>query len=220
MLVLIMGVCGTGKSTIGQCVANNIPNSAFIDADAYHPMENVNKMKNGIPLTDDDRKEWLAKLAEEIHTQGAWDTCANKCVVLACSALKREYRKVLYAGAWGGDGQPPTTTTGRQCYCFCLVGSFELLHQRLTHRSEMTGHFMPPSLLPSQLATLELPASARVSDCSDNMGMCVRGVSENGGVCEWDVGVCIDVSESVQSIVQQIVGHVRGGAGVCTETFA
>ncbi len=131
-----MGVAGAGKSVIGAALAQAL-GVDFVDGDGYHPAENVRRMSAGIPLTDDDRMGWLRLLAARLSE--AKD--AGTGLVVACSALKRSYRDVLRGGA--GDVR-----------FIHLYGQRTLLAQRLAERS---GHFMPPSLLESQLATLQEP---------------------------------------------------------------
>jgi gluconokinase len=135
-LVVVMGVTGSGKSLIGSALAQSL-GVTFVDGDDFHSAENIEKMSSGIPLTDSDRAEWLAALAREIHAARA----AGRGIVVACSALKRRYRDILRAGA-------------TDLNFILLNGTPKLIAQRLAHRGE---HFMPPSLLNSQLAALEEP---------------------------------------------------------------
>lgn len=137
--ILIMGVCGTGKTTIGQKLAEAI-GGAFEDADAYHPDANVAKMKAGIPLNDSDRADWLEQLNQMLCERAK----RGESVILACSALKEKYRAVLNRGL---DAMSVVH----------LQGSRDLLAKRLQQRRE---HFMPVSLLDSQLADLEIPQNA------------------------------------------------------------
>ncbi|MEP6482439.1 MAG: gluconokinase [Rhodoglobus sp.] len=131
-LLVVMGVSGSGKSTVGVLIAQRL-GVPFVDADDLHPAANVAKMAAGIPLTDDDRWPWLASVGMALHAASATG------LVMACSALKREYRQAILAEAPGV----------RFVY---LEGSPALLAERMGHRE---GHFMPASLLASQLATLE-----------------------------------------------------------------
>jgi carbohydrate kinase (thermoresistant glucokinase family) len=125
-----MGVSGCGKSTIGKLVAAKL-GVKFIDGDDLHPQGNIEKMSQGIPLNDEDRKPWLETVARELNTLGSG--------VIACSALKRGYRERIL-------GLAPGSTF------IHLSGSRELLESRLSKRE---GHFMPSTLLDSQLSTLE-----------------------------------------------------------------
>ncbi len=137
MVYIVMGVSGCGKSTVGRMLADQL-GLPFYDADAYHPAENVEKMKRSVPLTDEDRKPWLERLAREIVR---WN--ANGGAVLACSALRERYRRVLS----GGDDE-------RTLFVH-LKGGMDLILERMSGRE---GHFFPPSLLESQFRTLEEPA--------------------------------------------------------------
>ncbi|MEQ8580597.1 MAG: gluconokinase [Marinoscillum sp.] len=132
--IIIMGVSGSGKTTIGNMVADRL-GKTFLDADDFHPEENKAKMADGIPLNDDDRLPWLQTLKEQlISTPG---------VVLACSALKASYRFIL--------------DPNQAYFWIYLDGSKELIFERLKKR---TGHYMKENLLDSQFETLEVPAGA------------------------------------------------------------
>ena len=140
MIVVVMGVSGVGKSTVGGELAARL-NCEFLDADDYHSAENKAKMHAGIPLTDADRLPWLRalnKILQEHEQQ-------QKSAVLACSALKDSYRDLLETGV-----------TIKWVY---LKGSPEVIRERLLERH---GHFAGETLLTSQLATLEEPANAIV----------------------------------------------------------
>jgi len=132
-----MGVSGSGKSLIGAALARAL-RIDFVEGDEYHPAENVERMSSGVPLTDDDRVRWLRSLAMRIREAREADTG----LVMSCSALKRSYRDVLRAEA------------GELRFVF-LRGTRALLAERLAERR---GHFMPPSLLDSQFATLQEPS--------------------------------------------------------------
>jgi gluconokinase len=134
--LIVMGVAGSGKTTIAQALATRL-GWHFEDGDEFHPASNVAKMRSGHPLTDEDRWPWLRAIAEEVDRTRE----AGGHVVVACSALKRVYRDILIGKRSGV----------RLIY---LKGSRDLILQRLRARR---GHFMPPELLDSQFATLEEP---------------------------------------------------------------
>jgi gluconokinase len=137
-LVVVMGVSGCGKSTVGAALAARL-HATFLDADDFHPSANVERMRAGVALTDAERAPWLDALAARLVQAES----AGESVVLACSALKRSYRDALRRGA-------PTLALVH------LTGSAALLAQRIGGR---TDHYMPASLLQSQLATLEAPGA-------------------------------------------------------------
>ena len=139
MIVLVMGVAGVGKTTIGETLAQAL-GARFIDADDYHPPENVAKMKAGIPLQDADRWPWLQKLNAILRNE--------RKAVLACSALKESYRRRL------AEGVPDFKIVFLHC-------TAELIRSRMETRRH---RYMPAALLDSQLATLEPPADAIVID--------------------------------------------------------
>lgn len=132
--VVVMGVAGSGKTTLAALLADRF-GVTYAEADSFHSAENIAKMSAGTPLTDVDRAPWLAAIRDWLSTEAD----AGRRTVVTCSALKRTYRDVLRGAR------------GRVRFVH-LDGSAELLADRMTHRS---GHFMPASLLPSQLATLE-----------------------------------------------------------------
>lgn len=134
--IVVMGVSGCGKSTLGRILAKKT-GGIFLDGDDFHPPENIIRMKSGIPLTDEDRKGWLESLARQIHS-------AEKLTIIACSALKASYRKILSGAEF-----------------VFLSGPEELIAERLAARKD---HYMPPGLLKSQLKTLETPEKALVLD--------------------------------------------------------
>lgn len=136
MILIAMGVSGAGKSLIGELLAERLQCS-FTDGDAFHSAANKEKMHKGIPLTDDDRWPWLKTIRAAIEEKQR----ANETAVFTCSSLKRSYRDILR------DGDKDV------CFVY-LEGTFEVLHERLGSR---TGHFFEPSLLQSQLDTLEPP---------------------------------------------------------------
>jgi gluconokinase len=134
--VCVMGVSGAGKTVVGTQLADALA-VPFLEGDALHPPENVRRMAQGIPLTDDDRHGWLHAIAERI----AEARRNGNGLVVACSALKRTYRDVLR----GAD---------RELRFVHLTGDAGVIRQRMGQR---VGHYMPASLLDSQLATLEVP---------------------------------------------------------------
>jgi gluconokinase len=142
VVILLMGVSGAGKTTVGRLLAEELE-WEFGDGDDYHPVANLEKMRSGTPLTDADRGPWIVSLRELIV---AW-TAAGKNTVLACSALKREYRRCLRVSP--------------EVRIVYLRGTPELLRQRLRSRY---GHFMTERMLESQLAALEEPQDAVVID--------------------------------------------------------
>jgi carbohydrate kinase (thermoresistant glucokinase family) len=134
--IVLMGVSGAGKSTIGVRLARKLGRD-FLEGDTFHPPSNVDKMSRGVPLDDDDRRPWLAAIAAAIDDARR----ARHRVIVTCSALKRSYRAILAAG--------------HEDVAFVyLKGSQDLIAQRLAGRA---GHFMPPKLLDSQFAALEEP---------------------------------------------------------------
>jgi gluconokinase len=140
MVIILMGVSGTGKTAIGKALAAE-PGWEFVEGDDFHPPENVEKMNAGIPLDDRDRWPWLKVLRRRID-----DACERgENVVLACSALKQDYREYL-------EQNHPHCV-----HYIYLHGPERLIRRRLAERK---GHFMDPDLLQSQLQTLEPPQGA------------------------------------------------------------
>lgn len=137
-LYVIMGVCGAGKSLIGATLAREL-DVEFVEGDGLHPPDNVQRMAAGIPLTDENRHGWLLAIAARLREARR----AGVGLVVSCSALKRSYRDLLRSA---GDADVQFVY---------LEGSRSLLAERLAQRR---GHFMPPSLLDSQLSTLEEPS--------------------------------------------------------------
>jgi len=138
VVVIILGVSGAGKTTLGKLLAREL-GWVFYEADDFHSPANVEKMHAGIPLTDEDRRPWLESLRDLVKRSLA----AGENAILACSALKKTYRDCLQVG-----------TDVRFVY---LRGGYELIANQLSHRR---GHFMNPALLQSQFADLEEPQPA------------------------------------------------------------
>jgi len=148
MILIVMGVSGSGKTTIGSLLAKELQ-VPFYDADNFHPQANRDKMAHGIPLTDDDRIAWLDALCRLIdqHIQ------TRRSCVLACSALKKTYQNTL--------------SRSESVHFIYLKGNYELIEARLKKRK---GHYMPLELLPSQFEILEEPINALVVDISHSPG--------------------------------------------------
>ena len=153
MIVLVMGVSGSGKNTVGEPLAQRL-GWKFIDGDDYHPPGNVKKMAAGIPLQDDDRWPWLDRLNGILRQE--------KNAVVACSALKEAYRRRLLAGI-------------ADCVIVHLHGSFELIRGRVEQRRH---RYMPASLLQSQFDTLETPENAIAGDVSRDVEVNVDAIVE------------------------------------------
>ena len=141
MVVIIFGVSGAGKTTIGQLLAQEL-GWRFYEADDFHPRVNIKKMREGVPLTDEERWPWLESLHELVNRCIA----AGEDAVLACSALKKAYRRYLRVNA--------------DVKLVFLRGNYELIANQLRHRR---GHFMNPALLQSQFADLEEPQPGEAS---------------------------------------------------------
>ena len=134
--ILVMGVAGSGKTTIAKLLSKKI-NAFLIEADDYHSKNNIDKMSAGIPLDDDDRYDWLIKIKEEIDKRKSFQN-----LVVACSALKEIYRQRLVKGIVA------------KIDWFCLKGTFDLIEKRLDKRG---GHYFKSTLLKSQFDTIEYP---------------------------------------------------------------
>lgn len=164
-VIVVMGVASSGKTSLGERLAEKL-GWPFRDADSFHPPANVAKMSGGVPLTDEDRKPWLAAIAawiDELRTTGGHG-------IVTCSALRKAYRDVIV-------GKRPDVAL------VYLKGSRELIGERMAARQH---HFMPPSLLDSQFATLEEP-----------------GADENPLV--------VQVEASREAIVEQVVSELQLG---------
>jgi len=146
MIVIVMGVSGSGKSVVGRALADDL-GWPFLDADDFHPAANVAKMASGTPLTDADRWPWLDTLAAKAHAVSE----AGGDVVLACSALRATYRDRIASGARHAD----------EVRFVHLKGDRATIAARLAPRQH---RYMPATLLDSQFATLEEPADALVVD--------------------------------------------------------
>jgi gluconokinase len=160
MIVVVMGVTGSGKTTVGSLLAKRL-RWEFADGDDFHSASNKEKMKHGIPLTDADRAPWLAVLHDQI-TQ--W-VAEKKNVVLACSALKKNYREQLWRSP--------------EVKFVYLKGSYELIDQRLLARK---GHFADEHILASQFAVLEEPTDAITVDIGPPAEQIVDDVCRRLGV--------------------------------------
>lgn len=159
--IVVMGVAGCGKSTIGAALAERL-GAEFLDGDSLHPQANIDKMASGTPLNDDDRAPWLAEIGRRFPA-------SNSALVIACSALKRSHRDIIRSA-------DPSVVFVH------LHGTRELLNARMTARP---GHFMPPSLLESQLTTLE--------PLQDD-----------------EAGIVVDIATSVEDIVDDVNSALNG----------
>jgi gluconokinase len=148
VIVVVMGVSGSGKTTIGEALARDL-GWRFLDADEYHPPQNVAKMAAGQPLDDEDREPWLERLNSVLRGEGN--------AVLACSALKEKYRRRLADGI-------------KRLEWVYLKGDFDLIESRLARRRH---RYMPASLLRSQFDALEAPSRAIVVDVSGDVASSV-----------------------------------------------
>ena len=165
LVVVVMGVTGAGKTTIGSLLAKEL-GWGFADADTFHSVANIEKMRAGEPLEDADREPWLAAL--EAHVARLLEH--GECGVLACSALRTEYRERLSRPAESGKGEV------RFVY---LQISPEEAHRRLQSRK---GHFMPPSLVESQFEALEEPQEVLVLDGTHTPEQLVQEIRAAWGI--------------------------------------
>ncbi len=156
-----MGVSGAGKTAVGERLAARL-GGPFVDADDLHPAGNIRKMAAGVPLTDDDRLPWLLKVRDAIVEHAA----SGRSAVVACSALKEDYRKLLL------------TAQGDIRFVY-LRGAPPVFERRLRERR---GHFFDPSLLASQFEVLEEPTDAVVVDAADELGAVVEAVVQGLGL--------------------------------------
>jgi gluconokinase len=156
--LIIMGVSGSGKTTIGLALENAL-GWAFFDGDDFHPPENLKKMTSGIPLNDHDRAPWLERLQHLISDQ----LQDGNSILIACSALKRHYRQVLKGG--------------RSDVIFIyLKGDYQIIKARMQARSR---HYMKPGMLRSQFETLEEPINAMVINIDQPISQIVNKIIEN-----------------------------------------
>jgi len=160
MIAIVMGVTGSGKTSVGRLLAQQL-GWEFADADDFHPSANVEKISHGIPLTDEDRAPWLERLGIQIAN---W-IANGQNAVLACSALKRTYRQEL--------------SVGPEVRFVYLKGSPELIRKRLQLRR---GHFADEKILASQFADLEEPEAAVTVDISQAPEMIVAAIRERLGL--------------------------------------
>jgi gluconokinase len=160
MIAIVMGVTGSGKTSVGRLLAQQL-GWEFADADDFHPSANVEKISHGIPLTDEDRAPWLDRLRIQITN---WIVNGQNAV-LACSALKRTYRQEL--------------SVGPEVRFVYLKGSAELIAQRLRLRR---GHFADEKILASQFADLEEPEAAVTVDISQTPEKIVAEIRERLGL--------------------------------------
>jgi gluconokinase len=161
MIVIVMGVVGAGKTTIGRLLAEQLVWS-FADADDFHPPSSVEKIRHGIALSDEDRKPWLEALRQAITH---WIAEGRRNVVLACSALKRSYRQQLQVGP--------------EVRFVYLKGSADLIAQRLRSRH---GHFADEQILASQLADLEEPEAAMTVEIASTPQQIVAEIRQQLGL--------------------------------------
>jgi gluconokinase len=160
VIVILMGVSGVGKTTIGRLLASDL-GWPFLDADDFHPPANVDKMRRGIPLTDADREPWLDSLRDTMRERIA----RGESAVLACSALKESYRDRLRVDASVGFVH--------------LKADPELIRRRLAQRS---GHYFAPALLASQLEALEEPRDGLSVDVADAPEVIAGRIAEELGL--------------------------------------
>ncbi|MBV9387149.1 MAG: gluconokinase [Chroococcidiopsidaceae cyanobacterium CP_BM_ER_R8_30] len=161
MIILVIGVSGSGKTTVGELLAQSL-GWEFRDADEFHPKANIEKMSHGIPLNDADRMPWLQAM------QSAIDRCLQEeqNMVLTCSALKEAYRQMLLRDK-------------ERVRLVYLKGSFELIKQRLEHRPH---HYMKVDMLQSQFDTLEEPQEALTVDITQPPEAIVQQIRASLGI--------------------------------------
>ena len=160
MIIVVMGVTGSGKTTVGRLLARKL-GWKYFDADDFHPAGNLDKMRSGIALDDNDRQPWLEGLRDLIRDSLE----GGENAVLACSALKAKYRRLLLID--------------ERVKLVFLKGDFQLIQKRLSKRR---GHYMNPALLESQFATLEEPNESIEIDISSDTAEIVRIIRRRLGV--------------------------------------
>ena len=160
MIVVLMGVAGSGKTTVGRLLADEL-GWKFYDADDFHPPANVEKMSRGVPLDDDDRRPWLEVLRDLVRDSHA----RGESAILACSALKESYRRLLLADE-----------STRLVY---LKGDYDTIKGRVENRR---GHYMKPEMLDSQFADLEEPERETHIDASLSPDEIVEEIRRRLGV--------------------------------------
>ena len=160
MIVIVMGIVGAGKTTVGSLLAGQL-GWTFADADDFHPPSNIEKIRCGMPLSDDDRRSWLERLRTEICR---W-IAEGRNGVLACSALKRSYRQGLEAGP--------------EVRFVFLKGNADVIAERLRSRQ---GHFAGKQILPSQLVDLEEPEDAVIVEIASTPRQIVAEIREKLGL--------------------------------------
>jgi gluconokinase len=161
MIILVIGVSGSGKTTVGRMLAESLKWD-FSDADPFHPRANIEKMSQGIPLNDEDRKPWLEAMQRAIE-QWLQD---DKNMVLACSALKAAYRQMLLRDK-------------ERMRLVYLKGSFEQIQKRLQERRH---HYMKAELLQSQFDSLEEPEEGITVDISESPEVIVQKIKTSLGI--------------------------------------
>ncbi|MDZ7962290.1 MAG: gluconokinase [Aulosira sp. DedQUE10] len=172
MIILVMGVSGSGKTTIGKLLADSL-HWTFSDADTFHSPENVEKMRRGIPLTEADRTPWLQDLQTAIKH---W-LQENQNMVLACSALKDSYRQFLLV-----DSDGCANAKGERIKIVYLKGSYQLIQNRLQERQ---NHYMSATLLESQFNTLEEPLDTIYIDIAESPQVIVQNIKTALGMGNW-----------------------------------
>ena len=153
-VIILFGVSGCGKSLVGKKLSKDLE-FEFVEGDDLHSNENIEKMNNNIPLSDNDREIWIKDINTELNR------LENKNVVVACSALKEAYRQALVKGIVG------------DIYWFCLKGTFELIKQRLDSRED---HFFKSDLLDSQFKIIEYPDYCKFIDISESPDIIVEKI--------------------------------------------